>query len=101
MDRFQKILEAENLCFLCLELANYTCDKCELPYCNQEHYNVHYDDEKDYCYPFRVLQKPEVRSIVILYSIVIRVIRSKIREGWGDLILLYPSAFSPYPGILA
>ena len=64
MDRFQKILEAENLCFLCLESANYTCDKCELPYCNQEHYNVHYDDEKDYCYPFRVLQKPEV-----LYSI--------------------------------
>ena len=66
MDRFQKILEAENLCFLCLESANYTCDKCELPYCNQEHYNVHYDDEKDYCYPFRVLQKPEV-----LYSMVI------------------------------
>ena len=66
MDRFQNILEAENLCFLCLDLANYRCDKCDTPYCSPEHYNVHYDNEKDYCYPFRVLQKPEVGIVYLL-----------------------------------
>ena len=28
--------------------------------------NYSYDNEKDYCYPFRVLQKPEVGIVYLL-----------------------------------
>ena len=66
MDRFQPILQGENLCFLCLKSADLICDKCGVPYCSLECYKVHYDTDKEYCYPFRVLQKPEV-CIYIMY----------------------------------
>ena len=72
MDRFQPISQSENLCFLCLQPASNICDKCSIPYCNQEHYKVHYNADTDYCYPFRVLQKPEV--IMSNYVLVPRVI---------------------------
>ena len=60
MDRFQPILAGEKLCFLCLKPTDLCCEKCLLPYCNQEHYKVHYNKEDEYCYPFRVLQRPMV-----------------------------------------
>ena len=59
-DRFQPVLDAENLCFLCLESAQNLCEKCGVPYCSEKHFRIHYDSTKDYCFPFRVLQKPEV-----------------------------------------
>ena len=60
-DRFSQIKNTESLCFLCLKEADQLCKKCEIPYCSQEHFNVHYDEKNDYCYPFRVMQRPEVR----------------------------------------
>ena len=78
MDRFQPILQSENLCFLCLQPASNICDKCSVPYCNQEHYKVHYNEDTDYCYPFRVLQKPEVMKIVLnKYGIYINFSKTK------------------------
>ena len=78
MDRFQPILQSENLCFLCLQPASNICDKCSVPYCNQEHYKVHYNADTDYCYPFRVLQKPEVMKIVLnKYGIYINFSKTK------------------------
>ena len=78
MDRFQPILQGENLCFLCLQPASNICDKCSVPYCNQEHYKVHYNADTDYCYPFRVLQKPEVMKIVLnKYGIYINFSKTK------------------------
>ena len=59
-DRFSQIKNTESLCFLCLKEADQLCKKCEIPYCSQEHFNVHYDEKIDYCYPFRVMQRPEV-----------------------------------------
>ena len=59
----------EDKCFLCLKSAEYQCQKCRLPYCCQAHYDLHTDSseynyseksESNDCFPFRVLEKPEV-----------------------------------------
>ena len=68
-DRFSQIKNTESLCFLCLKKADQLCKKCEIPYCSQEHFNVHYDEKIDYCYPFRVMQRPEVS---FCFSLTIR-----------------------------
>ena len=56
-------------CFLCLNDANEYCAKCSLPYCCDAHYQLHSTSNKDivkgadessYCFPFRVLERPEV-----------------------------------------
>ena len=59
-DRFTNIKSTESLCFLCLKDADQLCKKCEIPYCCREHLQVHYNENIDYCYPFRVLQRPQV-----------------------------------------
>ena len=62
----------DNICFLCMESAQYRCEKCSLPYCKTSHYNLHisgigHDDtelhNQQCCLPFRVLQRPEVNAI--------------------------------------
>ena len=78
MDRFQPILAGEKLCFLCLKPTDLCCEKCLLPYCNQEHYKVHYNKEDEYCYPFRVLQKP-----MVCFSFLKNAFFSCI-FGWSD-----------------
>ena len=59
----------EDKCFLCLKTADYQCEKCLLPYCCQAHYDLHTVSSEDInseksesnnCFPFRVLEKPEV-----------------------------------------
>ena len=47
-DRFSQIENTESLCFLCLKKADQLCKKCEIPYCSQEHFNVHYDEKIDF-----------------------------------------------------
>ena len=79
MDRFQPILAGEKLCFLCLKPTDLYCEKCLLPYCNQEHYKVHYNKEDEYCYPFRVLQKP-----MVCFSFLKNTFFSCIQFGWSD-----------------
>ena len=64
-DRFTQFDSVENLCFLCLKEADQLCGKCGIPFCCMEHYEVHYDEKLNYCYPFRVLQRPEVNIYVI------------------------------------
>ena len=59
-DRFSDIKSVESLCFLCLKDADYICEKCGIPYCSPECFRVHYNENTDYCYPFRVLQRPQV-----------------------------------------
>ena len=61
-DRFTAVTgnSAENLCFLCLKEAAFLCKYCGIPYCSKEHFDIHYDEKNKYCYPFRVLQRPEV-----------------------------------------
>ena len=74
-DRFSQIENTESLCFLCLKKADQLCKKCEIPYCSQEHFNVHYDEKIDYCYPFRVMQRPEVSfcfSLTIITKLLTR-----------------------------
>ena len=59
-NRFEAIEDqVDNLCFLCLKACSDFCEKCGLAYCCLSHYNVH--AKNDYCYPFKVLQKPGVR----------------------------------------
>ena len=59
-NRFESIEDqVDNLCFLCLKVCSDFCEKCGLAYCCLSHYNVH--AKNDYCYPFKVLQKPGVR----------------------------------------
>ena len=52
------------LCFLCLKVSTEICPYCSIPYCCQEHYQQHYNSKLDYCFPFRVLQKPEVSQLL-------------------------------------
>ena len=59
-DRFSLVEPRDNLCFLCLQQADNLCGKCGIPYCDQEHFSIHYNQDSDYCYPFRVLQRPGV-----------------------------------------
>ena len=56
------LLDSDKLCFLCLETASETCSFCDIPYCCQDHLRQHYNEKLDYCYPFRVLQRPEVSA---------------------------------------
>jgi len=60
VDRFEKICcdDHSKLCFLCLKESNTFCNECSLPYCSPSHLRVHKNNQQ--CYPFRVLQKPEV-----------------------------------------
>ena len=60
MERFTLVSSTDNLCFLCLKPAEQICPKCSIPYCSEECNAVHYNPDSDYCYPFRVLQKPGV-----------------------------------------
>ncbi len=64
MDRFTKFNDQEQTCFLCLKKADDLCESCSIPYCSKEHFSVHRkesEDQNDYCcYPFRILQRPEV-----------------------------------------
>ena len=61
-DRFTAVAvnNVDNLCFLCLKEANNLCQHCSIPFCSTEHFEIHYDEKNNYCYPFRVLQRPEV-----------------------------------------
>ena len=61
-DRFTAVTgnKADNLCFLCLKEADKLCQHCSIPFCSSEHFSIHYDETSNYCYPFRVLQRPEV-----------------------------------------
>ena len=59
-DRFSLIDKTESLCFLCLKESDEFCKKCEIPFCCPEHLRVHYNETLDYCYPFRVMQRPQV-----------------------------------------
>ena len=61
--------QEKDKCFLCLNDANEYCAKCSLPYCCDAHYQLHSTSNKDivkgadessYCFPFRVLERPEV-----------------------------------------
>lgn len=72
MDRFQPILEGENLCFLCLKPADNLFDKSGVPYCSDECLSVHYNAESNYCYPFRVLQRPGVSCHI--FSVLITIL---------------------------
>ena len=63
MDRFKPILSGDNLCFLCLQPSTYECQNCQLPYCSEDHYGVHFDAKNGICFPFRVLQRPGVRKV--------------------------------------
>ena len=61
-DRFTAVAgnNVDNLCFLCLKEASNLCQYCSIPFCSTEHFEIHYDAKNNYCYPFRVLQRPEV-----------------------------------------
>ena len=61
-DRFTAVAgnNVDNLCFLCLKEASNLCQHCSIPFCSTEHYEIHRDEKNNYCYPFRVLQRPEV-----------------------------------------
>ena len=52
--RFKLIVLDENLCFLCLQSASNICDKCSIPYYNQEYYKVNYNTDWDYVDQIRV-----------------------------------------------
>ena len=60
-------------CFLCLNDANNHCVKCSLPFCCDAHYQLHTTSDENiikgaakssYCFPFRVLERPEVRIYI-------------------------------------
>ena len=50
-------------CFLCMQPSEHSCQKCQLPYCSQEHFQIHFDPGTGYCYPFRVSENPQVRFL--------------------------------------
>ena len=59
-----------DICFLCMKPSDKFYQSCLLPYCSQAHYDLHTITHEDmgtgelnaeYCFPFRVLQRPEVR----------------------------------------
>ena len=65
------VQSSEDTCFLCLKRTDKFCKMCTLPYCSQAHYDLHKtsntsgtldEAKKEYCFPFRVLEKPEVRD---------------------------------------
>ena len=65
----ERMKSYQGKCFLCMEDAEHCCESCSLPYCSQDHYNLHSvsDAEIDskvpeprYCFPFRVLEREEV-----------------------------------------
>jgi hypothetical protein len=60
-DRFEAIGDgsSESRCFLCLKVSSDFCQECGLAFCCEGHRKVH--GGPNYCYPFRVLQKPGVR----------------------------------------
>ena len=60
----------QDKCFLCIKTADRHCKNCLLPYCGEAHYALHTTSIEDsnsdgskvhYCFPFRVLERPEVR----------------------------------------
>ena len=60
LNRFDAIEEGvDNLCFLCLQVSNSFCERCGLAYCSESHFLIHRQNDSE-CFPFRVLQKPEV-----------------------------------------
>ena len=66
------------LCFLCLKASTEICSSCSIPYCCQDHYQQHYDSNLDYCFPFRVLQKPEVSHSYFASFAFFKVFISKV-----------------------
>ena len=70
VDRFTEFKSVEHLCFLCLKEADQLCAKCGTPFCSLDHFEVHFDEENQYCYPFRVLQKPGVSVQLFMGQLV-------------------------------
>ena len=64
-NRFSTLENQSELCFLCLEKCAELCSKCSIPYCSEEHFRQHFNEELDYCYPFRVMQKPLVGRYLV------------------------------------
>ena len=61
LSRFEELKNCENRCFLCLKECDNLCDKCGLVvFCSQAHFEVHHKASTGYCYPFKVLQRPQV-----------------------------------------
>lgn len=65
----------KDTCFLCMRRADKFCKRCLLPYCSQAHYDLHttsningpLDEVKEeYCFPFRVLERPQARNYVVV-----------------------------------
>ena len=64
----------DNTCFLCLKPTQLRCKRCLLPYCQKSHYDLHVTEiesqvkgqnQEQYCYPFRVRQRPEGSIIFV------------------------------------
>ena len=69
-DKEAKEMSDKDRCFLCLKESDKFCNSCLQPYCSKDHYDLHTISNIDmpsgervanYCFPFRVLQRPEVR----------------------------------------
>jgi len=50
-------------CFLCESPAALKCVHCPTEACSEEHLAVH--RPKDYCFPFKVMRRPEVGRYVV------------------------------------
>ena len=48
-----------------LFLLNLRCERCGIPYCSEDCYKYHMSKtRKDYCLPFRIRYREEVRILV-------------------------------------
>ena len=49
-------------CFLCMKPTDLVCDHCSIPVCCDAHQRLHRSPGDDYCYPFKVCERPEVNA---------------------------------------
>lgn len=62
MTTMDPVGEGDGVCFLCMEdNCKVQCEFCPAQACSKDHMDIH--RPADYCFPFRIRQRSEVKDI--------------------------------------